>query len=184
MISTGLTAGLAAKLLRLTISDFNFFPMSEGDSPLAIKRAKKPFDEPAILARDAAMRKATTKVVSPEVTNYKPPDNRVINYQELGQFFQPLIKNALVEVNTTAQNQGLMGDALVAPGAVFGILMPIELVEYLTELYQIFSQLLNSRVALVSDDNNPNPDAYTGLIIFGESSDGEIVIAQTLLVQT
>jgi hypothetical protein len=77
-----------------------------------------------------------------------------------------------------------MGDALVAPGAVFGILMPIELVEYLTELYQIFSQLLNSRVALVSDDNNPNPDAYTGLIIFGESIDGEIVIAQTLLVQT
>ncbi len=184
MVSTGLTAGLAVKSVRLTISDFNFFPMSEGDSPLAIKRAKKPFDEPAILARDAAMRKAMTKVVSPEVTNYKPPAERVINYQELGQFFQPLIKNALVEVNTTAQNQGLMGDALVAPGAVFGILMPIELVEYLTELYQIFSQLLNSRVALVSDDRNPNPDAYTGLIIFGESIDGEIVIAQTLLVQT
>jgi|GEM_PF-992798 hypothetical protein len=183
MVSTGLTAGLAVKSVRLTISDFNFFPMSEGDSPLAIKRAKKPFDEPAILARDAAMRKAMTKVVSPEV-NYKPPAERVINYQELGQFFQPLIKNALVEVNTTAQNQGVMGDALVAPGAVFGILMPIELVEYLTELYQIFSQLLNSRVALVSDDNNPNPDAYTGLIIFGESIDGEIVIAQTLLVQT
>jgi len=183
MVSTGLTAGLAVKSVRLTISDFNFFPMSEGDSPLAIKRAKKPFDEPAILARDAAMRKAMTKVVSPEV-NYKPPAERVINYQELGQFFQPLIKNALVEVNTTAQNQGVMGDALVAPGAVFGILMPIELVEYLTELYQIFSQLLNSRVALVSDDRNPNPDAYTGLIIFGESIDGEIVIAQTLLVQT
>jgi hypothetical protein len=183
MVSTGLTAGLAVKSVRLTISDFNFFPMSEGDSPLAIKRAKKPFDEPAILARDAAMRKAMTKVVSPEV-NYKPPAERVINYQELGQFFQPLIKNALVEVNTTAQNQGVMGDALVAPGAVFGILMPIELVEYLTELYQVFSQLLNSRVALVSDDRNPNPDAYTGLIIFGESSDGEIVIAQTLLVQT
>jgi hypothetical protein len=183
MVSTGLTAGLAVKSVRLTISDFNFFPMSEGDSPLAIKRAKKPFDEPAILARDAAMRKAMTKVVSPEV-NYKPPADRVINYQELGQFFQPLIKNALVEVNTTAQNQGVMGDALVAPGAVFGILMPIELVEYLTELYQIFSQLLNSRVALVSDDRNPNPDAYTGLIIFGESIDGEIVIAQTLLVQT
>src|SRR4028118_1506528 len=183
MVSTGLTAGLAAKSLRLTISDFNFFPMSEGDSPLAIKRAKKPFDEPAILARDAAMRKAMTKLVSPEV-NYKPPADRVINYQELGQFFQPLIKNALVEVNTTAQNQGVMGDALVAPGAVFGILMPIELVEYLTELYQIFSQLLNSRVALISDDRNPNPDAYTGLIIFGESIDGEIVIAQTLLVQT
>ena len=183
MVSTGLTAGLATKSLRLTISDFNFFPMSEGDSPLAIKRAKKPFDEPAILARDAAMRKAMTKVVSPEV-NYKPPAERVINYQELGQFFQPLIKNALVEVNTTAQNQGVMGDALVAPGAVFGILMPIELVEYLTELYQVFSQLLNSRVALVSDDRNPNPDAYTGLVIFGESIDGEIVIAQTLLVQT
>jgi hypothetical protein len=183
MVSTGLTAGLAVKSVRLTISDFNFFPMSEGDSPLAIKRAKKPFDEPAILARDAAMRKAMTKVVSPEV-NYKPPAERVINYQELGQFFQPLIKNALVEVNTTAQNQGLMGDALVAPSAVFGILMPIELVEYLTELYQVFSQLLNSRVALVSDDRNPNPDAYTGLIIFGESIDGEIVIAQTLLVQT
>lgn len=183
MVSTGLTAGLAVKSVRLTISDFNFFPMSEGDSPLAIKRAKEPFNEAAILARDAAMRKAMTKVVSPEV-NYKPPADRVINYQELGQFFQPLIKNALVEVNTTAQNQGLMGDALVAPGAVFGILMPIELVEYLTELYQIFSQLLNSRVALVSDDRNPNPDAYTGLIIFGESIDGEIVIAQTLLVQT
>ena len=181
MVSTGLTAGLAVKSVRLTISDFNFFPMSEGDSPLAIKRAKKPFDEPAILARDAAMRKAMTKVVSPEV-NYKPPAERVINYQELGQFFQPLIKNALLEVNTTAQ--GLMGDALVAPGAVFGILMPIELVEYLTELYQVFSQLLNSRVALVSDDRNPYPDAYTGLIIFGESIDGEIVIAQTLLVQT
>lgn len=183
MVSTGLTAGLAVKSVRLTISDFNFFPMSEGDSPLAIKRAKKPFDEPALLARDAAMRKAMTKVVSPEV-NYKPPAERVINYQELGQFFQPLIKNALVEVNTTAQNQGVMGDALVAPGAVFGILMPIELVEYLTELYQVFSQLLNSRVALISDDRNPNPDAYTGLVIFGESIDGEIVIAQTLLVQT
>jgi len=107
----------------------------------------------------------------------------VITYQELDQFFQCLIKNALVEVNTT-QNQGLMSDALVAPGAVFGILRPIELVEYLTEIYQIFSQLMNSRVALVSDDNNPSPDAYTGLIIFGESSDGEIIIAQTLLVQT
>jgi hypothetical protein len=158
--------------------------MSEGDSPLAIKRAKKPFDEPAILARDAAMRKATTKVVSPEVTNYKPPADRAITYQELDQFFQPLIKNALGEIATTAQNQGLMAEGVVSADAVFGILMPIELAEYLTELYQIFSHLLNSRVALISDDNNLNRDAYTGLIIFGESSDGEIIIAQSLLVQT
>jgi hypothetical protein len=53
--------------------------------------------------------------------------------------------------------------------------MPIELAEYLTEIYQNFSQLQNRKVALISDDNNPKLDAYTGLIIFGESSDGEII---------
>ena len=112
------------------------------------------------------MRKATTKVVSPEVTNYKPATDRVITYQELDQFFQPLIKNALVEVVTAAQNQGLMTDGAVTPDAVFGILMPIESVEYLTEVYQMFSQLQNSKVALVNDGNNPNRDAYTGLMFF------------------
>jgi hypothetical protein len=105
------------------------------------------------------MRKATTKFVSPGLTNYKPPANRVITYQELGQFFQPLIKNALVEVVTTAQNQGLMSDASVTPNAIFGILYPSELVEYLTEVYQMFSQLQNSKVAIVNDDNNHNRDA-------------------------
>ena len=179
-----LTAGLAVKLLRQTIADYNFWPQSEGDSLLSIKRGKQPFDDLAILSRDASMRRAATKLVNPEAPTYKPPANRAISYQTLDELFQPLIRNALTELATVTQNQGLTMEGTVPAEAVFGILMPIEAIEYLTELYQVFSQLQNPKVIRVSDDASPTPDAYTTLMIVGESMELELIIAQTLLIQT
>ncbi|MEG4503833.1 hypothetical protein QUA81_13305 [Microcoleus sp. F6_B4] len=178
-----LTAGLATKLLRSTIADYNYWPQSESDSPLSIKRAKQPFDEPAILSRDASMRRAALKAMNPLLTTYKPPTNRRIEYKTLHEVFQPLIKNALDELATVSEP--LAGE-MPAPEAYFSILMPIEAVEYLTEIYQTFSQLQNTKVVLVHDDDgdNTSPDAYTTLMIAGESAEYEIILAQAVLIQT
>jgi len=179
-----LTAGLATKLLRSTIADYNYWPQSESDSPLAIKRTKLPFDEAAILSRDASMRRAAIKAMNPAATGYKPPAGRRIAYQTLDQLFQPIIKNALTELAMVSQ--GLVTDEPTTPEAVFGILMPLEQVEYLTELYQTFSQLSNTKVVMVHDEDgdNTSPDAYTTLMICGESIEMELIIAQTVLIQT
>ena len=171
-------------MLRATLADYNFWPQSESDSPLTIKRAKLPLDEAAILSRDASMRRAAIKALNPEAPTYKPPANRTISNQTLDELFQPLIRNALTELATVTQNQGLTMEGTVPAEAVFGILMPIEAIEYLTELYQVFSQLQNPKVIRVSDDVSPTPDAYTSLMIVGESMELELIIAQTLLIQT
>ena len=180
-----ITAGFATKMLRTTLADYNFWPQSESDSPLSIKRAKQPLDEAAILSRDASMRRAAIKAMNPLAPSYKAPATRRIEYKTLDELFQPLIRNSLTELVGMA-TQGLAMEEPVLPETVFSILMPIEQVEYLTELYQTFTQLQNTKVIMVHDDDgdNTSPDAYTTLMIAGESVESEVILAQALLIQT
>lgn len=169
-----LTAALAAKLIRQILVDYNFWPTSESDSPLRVFRSKTVLDDKAILSRDASMRRTAVGDVTPP---YKAPERR-IECKTLDQTFKPLVASALTQVQTVALSvQGGSAELEMLE-------MPIEQSEFLVQLYSAFKQLANHKVCYVVDGNATSSDAYTGLFITGESSDGEMIVAQTLLVQT
>lgn len=169
-----LTAALAAKLIRQILVDYNFWPESESDSPLRVLRAKTPLDDKAILSRDASMRRTAVGDVTPP---YKPPERR-IECKTIEQTFKPLVMMALDEVQTaaTSVSGGTQGLEILEA--------PIEQAEFLVQLYSAFKQLANTKVCYVVDGNATSSDAYTGLFITGETTDGEVIVVQTLLVQT
>ena len=169
-----LTAALATKLIRQILVDYNFWPTSESDSPLRVSRAKTVLDDKAILSRDASMRRTAVGDVTPP---YKAPERR-IECKTLDQTFKPLVASALTEVQAMAMNvqSGVVGLEMLE--------MPIEQSEFLVQLYTAFKQLTNTKVCYVVDGNADSSDVYTGLFITGETSDGEVIIAQTLLIQT
>ncbi len=168
-----LTAVLATKLIRQILVDYNYWPESESDSPLKIARSKNVLTDAAILGRDANMRRAAVKEADPMATSYKAPDRR-IECKTLDQTFKPLAIRALLEVQTAAQ------DVSTEMAELQTLERPIEESEFLVQLYSAFKQLVNPKVCYVTDGSDP----YTGFFITGETSDGEVVIAQTLLVQT
>ena len=169
-----LTAALAAKLIRQILVDYNFWPTSESDSPLRVFRSETVLDDKAILSRDASMRRTAVGDVTPP---YKAPERR-IECKTLDQTFKPLVASALTQVQTVALSvQGGSAELEMLE-------MPIEQSEFLVQLYSAFKQLANHKVCYVVDGNATSSDAYTGLFITGESSDGEMIVAQTLLVQT
>ena len=169
-----LTAALATKLIRQILVDYNFWPTSESDSPLRVFRSKTVLDDKAILSRDASMRRTAVGDVTPP---YKAPERR-IECKTLDQTFKPLVASALTQVQTVALSvQGGSAELEMLE-------MPIEQSEFLVQLYSAFKQLANHKVCYVVDGNATSSDAYTGLFITGESSDGEMIVAQTLLVQT
>ena len=169
-----LTAALAAKLIRQILVDYNFWPTSESDSPLRVARSKTALTDAAILSRDASMRRTAVGDVTP---SYKAPERR-IECKTLDQTFKPLVASALTEVQAMAMNvqSGVVGLEMLE--------MPIEQSEFLVQLYTAFKQLTNTKVCYVVDGNADSSDAYTGLFITGETSDGEVIITQTLLTQT
>lgn len=167
-----LTAVLAVKLIRQILVDYNSWPQSESDSPLKVFRSKT-FDDKVILSRDAAMRRAQEKVVNPTATGYKPPERR-IETQSLTEGLRPLIIQAGNECE--ARFQLVKNNT----ASVTTLESPIQVVECLVQLFNAFSELRDAKISYVIDATDP----YTGLFISGTSSDGEVIIAQTLLVQT
>lgn len=200
-----LTAVLATKLLRSIVSDYNFWPESESDSPLKIATAKATLTNEAILTRDASMRRAALKAVDPNLTGYRAPV-REIQTCGLQECFAPHIQSAIAELNAVSNSMG----------AVESMLLPAQKVEFLVQLQAAFNQLVNPRVVKIIDIAQPaipeilaqpavpatatSPaipavkgkpampaipaDPYTGFMIVGETTDGQTVIAQALLVQT
>ena len=169
-----LTAALATKLIRQILVDYNFWPTSESDSPLRVVRSKTVLTDAAILSRDASMRRTAVGDVTPP---YKAPERR-IECKTLDQTFKPLVASALTEVQTVALS------VQSGTAELETLEMPIEQSEFLVQLYSAFKQLANHKVCYVVDGTNTSSDAYTGLFITGETSDGEVIVAQTLLVQT
>lgn len=173
-----LTATLASKLLRQILVDYNYWPESESDSPLSIRRSKTIPDDKAILSRDASMRRAAIKDSDPSTTGYKAPDDRRIECKTLDETFKPLAATALLAVQTAATSvQGGMAELETLE-------VPIEQSEYLVQIYSVFKQLTNPKVCYVVDGDEMSSDPYTGLFITGQTSDGEVIIAQSLLIQT
>lgn len=170
-----LTAALATKLIRQILVDYNYWQGSESDSPLKIARSKS-LDEKTLLARDASMRRNAEKIAVPTTTGYKPPVRR-IDVQTLDEVFLPLVKQA----GTECEEQF----ALLKSGqAAIESMQPcIEKFEFLVQLYSAFKQLDDSKINYVIDGEGTS-DPYTGFFITGKTTDGEFIIAQTLLVQT
>jgi hypothetical protein len=133
--------------------------------------------ETAALSRDASMRKAAVKTATPAVTGYKPPERRV-EMKMLSEVFKPMISRALLEVQTVASS--------VDQGSVeiSTLEMPIEAAEFYVQLHGVFNQLANPKFCYIYDGDSTSSDPYTGFFISGETSDGETIIAPTLLVQT
>jgi|JFJP01.1.fsa_nt_gi hypothetical protein len=171
-----LTAVLAVKLIRQILVDYNSWPGSESDSALKISRAKT-LDEKAILSRDAGMRRLAEKNADPTAKGYKPPVRRVTE-ATLVETFLPLVKST----GTECESQFQLVKTDVASITTLEPL--IEKTEFLVQLYSAFTELLNPKVFYVLDGDAQISDPYTGFFITGTSSDGEVIIAQTLLIQT
>jgi len=129
------------------------------------------------------MPRAAAREADPD-TSYKPPDRRV-ECKTLDRTFMPLATSALLEVQTeaTSVKTGMAGlGTLEMPMAYRPA--SYEKSEFLVQLYSAFQELTNPKVCYVVDGDNMNSDPYTGLFITGESSDGETIIAQALLIQS
>ena len=164
-----LTAVLTVKLLRSILFDYNYWP-SDGDSPLSVSRHGRKLTEETILSRDALLRCASEKGSNKP---YKPP-KRQIEIKTLDQIFKPLVMNALVNVKTITQE---IEDGLAETQ---NLQLPLEQSEFFIQLYSVFNQLANPKIYYVFDIDNMIFNAYIGLYITGESSDG-VIIAQTLI---
>ncbi|MCU0542137.1 MAG: hypothetical protein MUE44_08075 [Oscillatoriaceae cyanobacterium Prado104] len=146
-----LTAALASKLIRQILEDYNYWPGSEGDSPLKVSRSKTLADNTLILARDASLRRAAIRAANPAATGYKIPD-RVVEPCTLAACFGPRIVEAKAELD--AASAGLSATNL-AP--VAGMEMAAEKLEFLTQLHNAFGLLANPRCYIVSDVPPPPP---------------------------
>ncbi|MEO9124775.1 MAG: hypothetical protein ABI262_08830 [Microcoleus sp.] len=145
--------------LRSIIKDYNYWGTSESDSPLTIRRTKSLTDS-QILSADASMRRKVGGA------SYQVPINRPIVCQSLLEVFTPLVESSKAEV-------------LAVMGGIEELRLPVEALEYYVQLYSTFAGLSETKVCLVDAPNDP----YVGLFITGKVGD-EIVVAQTLLVQT
>jgi hypothetical protein len=168
--SSGLTAAIAIQMLKQKLADYNYWGQSESDSPLAVKRTKSALDDKKILSLDASMRR---KAMATE--GYKPPE-RTIRSSGLEETIKPLFMNQITELwnLTTPVNEGTAGIETLESS--------LEATEYYVQVYNAFRMLGQPRVCYVEDTAATDP--YTGLFIIGQSSDGETVYAQSLLVQT
>lgn len=159
MTVTTPTASSVASELRKIIKDYNYWGTSESDSPLTIRRTKS-LTDPQILSADASMRR---KVGG---SGYQVPINRPIVCKTLIEVFTPLVESSKAEV-------------MAVMGGIENLRLPVEALEYYVQLYSTFSLLSETKVCFVDSPNDP----YVGLFITGKTMD-EIVVAQTLLVQT
>jgi hypothetical protein len=164
------TATEAAKSLRATIKDYNYWGQSESDSPLKISRTKTPIDINRIIVLDERLR---AKVLNLSTRDYDAPE-RNVRVEQLDTVFTPLVQNALTELKTVS-------DELDAGNVGIGSLVtPAESLEFYAQIYATFQELETPSVYYVEDTEN---DPYTGLFIVGKSGQ-EYVYASTLLVQT
>lgn len=159
MTVTTPTANAIVSSLRSIIKDYNYWGASESDSPLTIRRTKS-FTDPQILSADASMRRRVGGA------GYQVPIGRPIVCKTLIEVFTPLVNNAKNEVSSTM-------------GGIENLRLPAEALEYYVQLYSVFAGLGETKVCFLDAPNDP----YVGLFIIGKTID-EIVVAQTLLVQT
>ncbi|MFB2970386.1 hypothetical protein ACE1CD_15540 [Aerosakkonema sp. BLCC-F183] len=165
---TELTGAIASKLLKTIVADYNFWGESEGDSPLAVKRAKVPLDEKKILALDASARKKAE-----QIEGYKAPERTIVT-KTLDEVFKPLVTSSLLQL------EGKSNSILEGTLTIESLESAAEATEYYIQLYSAFKQLNSPKVCYVEDASDP----YTGMFIIGTSADGQTVFAQSLLIQT
>jgi len=159
------TASSVISELRQIIKDYNYWGTSESDSPLVIRRTKS-LTDPQILSADASMRRKVGGA------GYQVPINRPIVCKTLLEVFTPLIESSKAEISAVM-------------GGIEELRLPVESLEYYVQLYSTFAGLTETKVCFVDAPNDP----YVGLFIIGKTSsaseaEAEIVVAQTLLVQT
>ncbi len=165
-----ITATEAAKSLRATIKDYNYWGQSESDSPLKISRTKTLIDSNKIIVLDERLR---AKALNLSTKDYDAP-TRNVRMETLETVFTPLVQNALTEIKTVSDelDTGNVG--------VGSLVTPAESLEFYAQVYATFQQLETPSVYYVEDTEN---DPYTGLFIVGKSG-GEYIYASTLLIQT
>ncbi len=162
-----MTAAISVKTLKQIVLDFNYWGESESDSPLEIKRSRVNFDDKRILSLDGSMRRK-------QQPGSALPAERTIRLETLEEVFKPLVNNAADEL------EGKIGLFKVGDLSIQELEMPTETLEFYTQLYSAFNALSEPKVYYVDAPNDP----YVGMFITAKSSDGEVVYAQSLLVQT
>ena len=161
--------------LRSVIRDFNFWPQSEGDSPLKFAYVDGSLTSDIITKVDTRLRRAANEANSA----YQLPLARDVATEDFETTFGNLIQGAVTELQTAKTNYQ-------ADLTTFNALETAsEALEFLVQLYAGFKNLANKAITKVSVDGEP----YVTLIISGEWSgvggaDLTTIYASTTLVQS
>lgn len=180
--ATAPTAPIISRILRASLTDFNYWGESEMDSPLTVKRSKGVLDDNKILSLDAAMRKKASGIV-----DYKAPERRIKTLL-LKDVFRPLIDKTLNHIGVVDEytKAGTLG--------MEALQTPIQMAEFYIQLFCTFNLLMEPAVRYVEDVGVLKPDGvggeirvydvFTGLFITGKTPDAQTVYASALLMQT
>jgi len=169
------TPSQTASAIKLILKDYNWWPQSESDSPLAVKTLKTPFSNDKLLALDASARKKAAKEAGTE--GYKVPTTRNVSTEPLEQTFRPIISAAIDNINAVKAGVDAGTNTLAA------LEVPAESLEFAVQLYGAFKGLGNPTIYKVTADGEPTVSFYLAGELPGAAGT-ETVYATTTLVNT
>jgi len=179
------TATQTASAIRNILKDYNYWPGSEGDSPLTIKTTTAPeLTNEKLIAIDRSLRRK----VNEGDASYQLPDSSrlVITAKELPAVFRFLIQDAFNYNLTDSMNSFTKDGDIAVPS----LESSVEVMEYLVQLYSAFSALQNPKVWRILAPHRDIPDAYdaqVSMIITGtfiSAVETKVIYATTTLYET
>ncbi|MGL6139405.1 MAG: hypothetical protein ACRC2M_19075 [Planktothrix sp.] len=173
------TATKTASAIRFILKDYNYWPGSEGDSPLAIKVSATELTNEKLIAIDKSLRRKANEGDA----SFKLPDPATLNISQraLPSVFRTLIQDAYTYNLTDAINSfNNDGDS-----ALSFLESSVEVMEYLVQLYSAFSALQNPKLwRIMAPGDNA---AQVTMIIEGtfvSPAETKVIYATTTLYET
>jgi hypothetical protein len=178
------TATKTASAIRFILKDYNYWPGSEGDSPLTIRTSATELTNEKLISIDKSLRRRANEGDA----SYQLPDptKLVMSQKPLPSVFRFLIQDAYSYNLTDAMNSfNSNGDI-----ALSLLESSVEVMEYLVQLYSAFSALQNPkiwRIVAPHRDIPDAPDAQVSMIIEGtfvSPAETKVIYATTTLYET
>ena len=178
------TSSQTASSIRFILKDYNYWPGSEGDSPLTIRTSSTELTNEKLIAIDRSLRRKANE----GDTSYQLPDptKLVITQKALSEVFRFLIDDAFNYNLTDAMNSFTKDGDIALPF----VESSVEAMEYLVQLYSAFSALQNPKIWRITAPHRDIPntyDAQVSMIIEGtfvSPAETKVIYATTTLIET
>ncbi|MGL6138242.1 MAG: hypothetical protein ACRC2M_13165 [Planktothrix sp.] len=172
------TATKTASAIRFILKDYNYWPGSEGDSPLTIRTSATELTNEKLIAIDRSLRRKANEGEA----SFKQPDPTTLNIRQesLPNIFRTLIQDVFNYNLTDAMAAFNEGDSTLAL-----LESSVEIMEYLVQLYSAFSALQNPKLwRIMAPGDNA---AQVTMIIEGtfvSPAETKVIYATTTLYET